>query len=202
MKRCLPLLLVGLLVLGCTGCKHPDKESAKTIVNQLHQALQEQMPNMEPTAAPPTAVAQKTPQIPAPDEGMDDPAPSSEEQPLLCYVLLGEDVDGERFNVLLDDVVWVSWDNAELIAKYGLEDAWFDNDFELYNAKEAFIPATAFKNGDTEFFMVNWEDEFLQSTGVPPDEFIAFMQERSVPILADVTMKGKYVTAIRERYVP
>ena len=60
----------------------------------------------------------------------------------------------------------------------------------------------AFKNGNTEFFMVDWEDDFLRSVPVSSDEFIAFMRGREAPMLADVIIEGEYVTAIREIYVP
>ena len=50
--------------------------------------------------------------------------------------------------------------------------------------------------------MVDWEDDFLRSVPVSSDEFIAFMRGREAPMLADVTIEGEYVTAIREIYVP
>ena len=202
MKHDLSLLLVILLLFGCAGCTTSDKENAAEIANRLQQAFAEQAESTEAPASLPSPVPQVTPEIPVPDAGTADPAPSSEAQPILCDVLFGEDFDGDRFTVLLDDVVWVNWDDVDLIAEYGLEDAWFDNDYELYNAEEAFIPMIAFKNGNTEFFMVDWEDDFLRSVPVSSDEFIAFMRGREAPMLADVTIEGEYVTAIREIYVP
>lgn len=123
MKHDLSLLLVILLLFGCAGCTTSDKENAAEIANRLQQAFAEQAESTEAPASLPSPVPQVTPEIPVPDAGTADPAPSSEAQPILCDVLFGEDIDGDRFTVLLDDVVWVNWDDVDLIAEYGLEDA-------------------------------------------------------------------------------
>lgn len=62
-------------------------------------------------------------------------APAAEAQEITAYVKLGEDAG----TILADEIVFVSGDDAEAMAKYGLTEEDFFDDYAIVNEKSEFV---------------------------------------------------------------
>ena len=105
----------------------------------------------------------------------------------------------------MDDVVWVSCDDADLIAEYHLENAYFDNDYELYNANEEYTPVVTMGDEGTKFFIVDYDanGSLVFDKQVNSDEFMEKLKGQSYPMLAELKLEeGGFASEVREIYVP
>ena len=127
------------------------------------------------------------------------------EAPVLCLVIYDKALDYGCHSLLMDDVVWVSCDDTDLIAEYHLENAYFDNDYELYNANEEYTPVVTMGDEGTKFFVVSWTDDGSPcgDKQIGSDEFMDKLKGQSYPMLAYLKLEeGGFVSEIREVYTP
>ncbi len=132
---------------------------------------------------------------------------SSAEQNMtrMGYVTLEEEnPDKNIIFLMVHEVIWVSADDTDLIAQYGLEDAYFDDDYELVDADPAEYCISVFKDGSTSFTIVNWsnlQEEFLKK--VDWTEFLQQLEQRSEQgMLVKFTGENNNITSVEEIYVP
>lgn len=127
------------------------------------------------------------------------------EAPVLCLVIYDKALDYGCHSLLVDDVVWVSWDDTDLIAESHLENARFDNDYELYNANEEYTPVVTMGDEGTKFFVVSWTDDgsLCGDKQISSDEFMDKLKGQSYPMLAYLKLEeGGFVSETREVYTP
>ena len=127
------------------------------------------------------------------------------EAPVLCNVLYDKALDYGCHSLLADDLVWVNWDDTDLIAEYHLENAYFDNDYELYNENEEYTPVVTMGDEGTKFFIIDYNanGSLVFDKQVNSDEFVEKLKGRSYPMLAELKLEeGGFVSEVREVYVP
>lgn len=127
------------------------------------------------------------------------------EAPVLCLVIYDKALNYGCHSLLMDDVVWVSCDDTDLIAEYHLENAYFDNDYELYNANEEYTPVVTMGDEGTKFFIVNYDanGSLVFDKQVNSDEFMEKLKGQSYPMLAELKLEeGDFTSEVREIYVP
>ncbi len=124
---------------------------------------------------------------------------------VLCEVLYDKALDYGCHSLLVDDLVWVSWDDTDLIAEYHLENAYFDDDYALYNAKEEYTPVMTIGDEGTKFFIVDYDvnGSLIFDKQVSSDEFVEKLKGQSYPMLAELKLEEDgFVSEVREVYVP
>ena len=127
------------------------------------------------------------------------------EAPVLCLVIYDKALNYGCHSLLMDDVVWVSCDDADLIAEYHLENAYFDNDYELYNANEEYTPVVTMGDEGTKFFIVDYDanGSLVFDKQVNSEEFMEKLKRQSYPMLAELKLEeGDFTSEVREIYVP
>ena len=219
-KKLIVFFFVTILLLCVCGCSYDN--ASKTVSEGLQEEvvetpLEEPENTAEPeeTAEPESAdMPEKTaethleepgntaePEETAEPESTDMP---KEEYPseLFC-VRLADDYDEDGFAVEIKDAVWVNADDEELIKEYGLEDAYFDNDYEIVFPYDEWIRVCAFKDGNSEFSVIDWEAEIpaLSKKSIDADEFIALLKDRG-EILAEIELYKACIVSIEEIYIP
>lgn len=125
--------------------------------------------------------------------------------PVLCYVLYDNALDYGCHSLLVDEVVWVNRDDADLIAEYHLENAYFYDDYELYNANEEYTPVVTMGDEGTKFFIVDVDanGSIIFDKQVNSDEFMEKLKGQSYPMLAELKIEeGGFASEVREVYVP
>ena len=101
----------------------------------------------------------------------------------------------------LRHVVWVNPDDTDLIEQYGLQDAWFDDDYELVVPDENFQEFYAFPDV-TLFTVVDYSTD-LTTKDVPCEQFIDILNETyDGTMLAECTYTGNYIYVVSQVYVP
>ena len=102
----------------------------------------------------------------------------------------------------LRHVVWVNPDDTDLIEQYGLQDAYFDDDYELVVPDENFMEFYAYKDV-TMFSVVDYETD-LADKSVTCDEFVNILQNEidDHTMLVECTVTGDYIYVVKQVYVP
>lgn len=130
-----------------------------------------------------------------------------------AYMTFGEELsDDEAYiTVWLKEAVWVDCEDDELIAQYGLEEAYFDNDYEIYSGDEFEWQPLFVKPEETIFRIVSYNDdgEVLFGERVDFEPFFEHVQEWERDeergfMLVHYYDKGTegIVSSIREQYFP
>ena len=120
---------------------------------------------------------------------------------VLCHLCFNGYIDDNSFSLLVDDVEWIDCEDAELIEKYQLEDAFFFNDYELYNADPTYELMIALLDGKTRFYLIDWADDLMPHAEVSAAAFIETVSQEDSHLF-DVVLANGYITEIRELYVP
>ncbi len=127
--------------------------------------------------------------------------------PRLGYICIadentGETTDANTFTLKVNEVIWVSHNDEALIKEYGLENANFDDDYEIVDTDSEYQLLTAFKDGTTTFSVIDWNDNTAPQS-VDWEEFIEQVELRGEQgMLADYIAKEGCLTFIGEVYVP
>ena len=101
----------------------------------------------------------------------------------------------------LRQVVWVNPDDADLIEQYGLQDADFDDDYEVVIPNEEFMEFYAYTD-NTVFNVVDYETD-LSNKSVTCKEFIEILSDiDDGTMLAECTYMGDYLFVVNQVYVP
>ncbi len=129
----------------------------------------------------------------------------------LAYVTFGEELsDDEAYiTVWLKEVVWVNGDDDELIAQYGLEEAYFDNDYYIYIGDEFEWQPLFVKPEETIFRIISYNDDGIFEERVDFEPFFEYVQawesdEDRGHMLVRYYDKGTegVISSIREQYFP
>ena len=129
----------------------------------------------------------------------------------LAYVTFGEELsDDEAYiTVWLKEAVWVDCEDDELIAQYGLEEAHFDNDYEIYSGDEFEWQPLFVKPEETIFRIISYNDDGSFAERVDFEPFFEYVEawesdEDRGPLLVYYYDKGTegIVSSIREQYFP
>lgn len=199
MKRCLCALTAMLMLAAGAGCAFSGGTGDNSVADALQQAIGSAQPSITESAVPDPAqtVPDQTPDAPVSTE-----APAN--GPVLCYVLFDADTDGPGFTLLLDDIIWVSSDDTELIEKYGLQDAYFDDDYELYDEDPTYRQQFLALDFSTVYVILTPDDgdASYETAQVSADEFINVLRSRDWPMLAYITFTDGSPSRIEEVYVP
>lgn len=171
LKRGMFLLLAALLLLGA-GCAAGGEDDA--LRDKLLQAALEGLKQ-----SPASAVQSPVPDVqsPSPNAGkpVNSPAQTEEEDEKMAFVLLGEELsDNERYATLwLNDVIWVDFEDSELIARYGLEEVFEggNTEYYLYSDDSAWRPVFVMPDGGTDFMVIDWEDDDLPEISIDFERF-------------------------------
>ena len=127
----------------------------------------------------------------------------------VAYVKIDENstssfLDFIQLPLLIDDVVWVNWNDFELQEKYGLTDDDMDNDYALVNEIEEWVSYFATEN--TTFILANYEDLASVPVEVSLEEFRAYALDRQQSggsVLAEVLISPTgEVLKVEELYTP
>ncbi len=159
------LFLVAALLLISAGCAPRGEDNALR-----DKLLQSALEGLKQSPAPEV-------QSPAPSVGkpVNSPAQTQEEDEKMAFVLLGEELsDNGRYATLwLNDVVWVDFEDSELIARYGLEEVFEDDNEEyyLYSDDSAWRPVFVMTDGGTEFKVIDWDDDWLSLIPIDFESF-------------------------------
>lgn len=101
----------------------------------------------------------------------------------------------------LRQVVWVNPDDTDLIEQYGLQDAEFDDDYEVVIPNEEFMEFYAYTD-NTVFNVVDYETDLANKT-VPCEQFIDILNETyDGTMLVECTYMGDYLFVVNQVYVP
>ena len=131
----------------------------------------------------------------------------------LAYVTFGEELSDDEAYIMvwLKEAVWVNVDNDELIARYGLAEANFDNDYYIYSGDEFEWQPLFVKPEETIFRIVSYNDdgEVIFGERVDFEPFFEYVEawesdEDRGPLLVYYYDKGTegIVSSIREEYFP
>ena len=115
---------------------------------------------------------------------------------------LADDENG--YYVDVNYVTWVSPDDTELIEALGLENAYFDDDYELYEDERVYSLLVS-NDSAPEILLVDWEsgNPALEVKSVSAEEFRMVIEEMDgEPLLASILCRDGAVSLVREMYVP
>lgn len=123
---------------------------------------------------------------------------------ILAHVTLAEVHDsGTWVTLLVDEVVWVGWDDTDLQLKYGINRDDIDNDYVTVNEDEEEVPYSGFK--DT-LYIVQYSrgmNELTPNRLIDLGEFIEYMGNfKGRHMLAELETIGEVVTVLKEIYTP
>lgn len=167
------LFLVAALLLISAGCAPRGGEDNALRDKLLHSTLEGLKQSPAPDAQSPAPEVQN----PSPSAGtpVNSPAQTQEEDEKMAFVLLGEELsdDGRYATLWLNDVVWVDFEDSELIARYGLEEVFEDDNQEyyLYSDDSAWRPVFVMPDGGTNFTVIDWEDDDLPEISISFESF-------------------------------
>ena len=105
----------------------------------------------------------------------------------------------------IDDVLMIGPEDTEAIKKFGLESAWFDNDYELINPNPEIVQYRA--TTQTEFIVEYSDDGYeLSRRYVDLSGFVEYInslgRRKEEGVLAEVTVSGSDIVSVKERYTP
>lgn len=172
MKKSILFFLAALLLLsaGCSGRSDEDDALRDKLLQEVADGLKQ-------SPAPGTQSTAPDVQSPSPNAESpgNSPAQTEEETEKMAFVLLGEELsDDKRYATLwFNDVVWVDFEDSELIARYGLEEVFADDNEEyyLYSDDSAWRPVFVMPDGGTNFKVIDWEDDDLPEISISFESF-------------------------------
>ena len=112
--------------------------------------------------------------------------------------------DENGYYIDVNYVTWVSVNDTELIETLGLENAYFDDDYELYEDERVYSLLVS-NDSAPEILLADWEsgNPALEVKSVDAEEFRLFIEERGDdPLLASILCRDGSVSLVREMYVP
>ncbi|MGI5900032.1 MAG: hypothetical protein ACOX8S_08965 [Christensenellales bacterium] len=127
----------------------------------------------------------------------------------LAWVRFGEDLSTEEgyVTIWVNDVIWVGSYQEDLIKEYGLEDADFNNDYEIYDTDPNYYPMEIMNDDLTTFRVCGYDGEGFLVSGIRAD-FIEFKRlvddqgERGMLVYYGGEEGTEYIFSMTEIYVP
>lgn len=179
MKKSILFSIAALLLLsaGCYGRSDEDNALRDKLLQSAADGLKQSPAQgmQDPgrgTQSPAPDVQSPSPNAESPGNS---PAQTEEETEKMAFVLLGEELsDDKRYATLwFNDVVWVDFEDSELIARYSLEEVFADDNEEyyLYSDDSAWRPVFVMPDGGTNFKVIDWEDDDLPEISISFESF-------------------------------
>jgi hypothetical protein len=119
-----------------------------------------------------------------------------------AYVKFGKKVADGQFQLLIDNFLWINGDDRETLKKYGFDPDNVDNDYEIYNEIEEWVPVITFPETKYKIFVYN-EEGVGSYYDVDQEWFRQHLCEwEGKTIVAKVTVAGEYIFSVDEIYIP
>ena len=215
MKRILLLALVAVFAVAMCACSSQtindqitdaldqaqdniDTDSVKSDLQELLDVLKEDVDEAVPDQDVPAGQDGGDVALPD-DDGLETGDDYNTYTDLFEIKYVRPENDKEVF--ALRQVVWVNPDDADLIEQYGLQDADFDDDYEVVIPNEEFMEFYAYTD-NTVFNVVDYETDLSNKT-VTCEEFIDILSGiDDGTMLAECTYMGDYLFVVNQVYVP
>ena len=215
MKKILLIALVAVFAVAMCACstqtindqladalnqasENVNAESAESDLQELLDVLKEDVDEAVPDQDVPAEQDGGDATIPD-DDGLETGDDYNTYTDLFEIKYVRPENDKEVF--ALRQVVWVNPDDADLIEQYGLQDADFDDDYEVVIPNEEFMEFYAYTD-NTVFNVVDYETD-LSNKSVTCKEFIEILSDiDDGTMLAECTYMGDYLFVVNQVYVP